>query len=120
MPSTLEASILPEPTFELDARQLAAIHPGWFAFLASQKKWMPAKHLRLLADELVNVATGVTPRLIVTIPPRHGKSTLISQYFAAWYLSLHPRQRIIFASYADGFARNWGMAALEGPSNAFR
>ncbi|KKN16087.1 hypothetical protein LCGC14_0979420 [marine sediment metagenome] len=102
-----------QPTFELDTRELARIHPGWFAYLASQKKWMPARHLRLLADELVNVATGETPRLIINLAPRHGKSTIVSKYFAAWYLSLHPQQRIIFASYADGFARKWGAAARD-------
>lgn len=101
------------PAYELDIRELARIHPGWYAFLASQKKWMPAKHLRLLCDELVDIATGANTRLIVNMPPRMGKSCLISQYFAAWYLSLHPRQRVIFASYADGFARNWGAAARD-------
>lgn len=100
-------------TFELDTAELAKMHPGWFAYHTSFRKWMPAAHLRLLADKLVEVATGKCQRLIVNMPPRHGKSSLIAQYFAAWYLSLHPRQRIIFASYADGYARQWGAAARD-------
>jgi len=100
-------------TFELDVRELARFHVGWFAFMASQRKWMPAKHLRLLAEKLNDVATGKIQRLIVNMPPRHGKSTLIAQFFVAWYLSLHPRQRVIFASYADGYARQWGGAARD-------
>lgn len=98
---------------ELNTGDLARIHPGWYAYHASRRQWMPAKHLRLLADKLVDVATGKCQRLIVNMPPRHGKSSLIAQYFAAWYLSLHPRQRIIFASYADGYARQWGAAARD-------
>jgi predicted phage terminase large subunit-like protein len=101
------------PTFELDIKELARFHVGWFAFMASQRKWMPAAHLRLLAEKLNDVATGKIQRLIVNMPPRHGKSTLIAQFFIAWYLSLHPRQRVIFASYADGYARQWGAAARD-------
>ena len=74
---------------------------------------MAAAHLRLLADKLVQVAIGNCPRLIVNMPPRHGKSLLVSQYFVAWYLSLHPRQRVIFASYADNYARKWGALARD-------
>jgi len=103
----------PPPVFEIDPAELARFHPGWFAYHASRKRWMPAKHLRLLCDKLVDVAVGRTTRLIVNLPPRHGKSSLIAQYFAAWYLGLHPRQRIIFASYADGYARQWGAAARD-------
>ena len=103
----------PLPAFELDTRDLAKIHPGWFAFHASRRQWMPAKHLRLLSEKLIDVAVGRCPRLIVNMPPRHGKSSLIAQFFAAWYLSLHPKQRIIFASYADNYARQWGSAARD-------
>src|SRR5882724_6068236 len=46
---------------------------------------------------------------MITVPPRHGKSMLASEYFPAWYLGHHPDHQIIHASYSqelvDGFGR---------------
>lgn len=42
------------------------------------------------------------------MPPRHGKSQLISEYFTAWYLGVFPERRVILASYAADFAAQWG------------
>lgn len=47
------------------------------------------------------------------IPPRHGKSVFISQYFPAWYLALHPEKRIILISYEADFAASWGRKARD-------
>jgi predicted phage terminase large subunit-like protein len=45
------------------------------------------------------------------MPPRHGKSELCSKYFPAWYLGMHPNDRIILTSYEADFARHWGRRA---------
>ena len=47
-------------------------------------------------------------RIMVTMPPRHGKSELCSKYFPAWYLGTHPNDRIILTSYEADFAATWG------------
>lgn len=47
-------------------------------------------------------------RLMVFMPPRHGKSELISKYFTAWYLLNNPDKRIILSSYEADFAATWG------------
>lgn len=60
---------------------------------------------------MVDVAAGRTKRLMVFIPPRHGKSELVSRYFPAWYLGLFPDKRIILASYEADFAATWGRKA---------
>src|SRR5436190_1844977 len=46
--------------------------------------------------------------LLISTPPRHGKSTLISEYAPAWYLGSFPDQRVILASYEADFAAGWG------------
>ena len=51
--------------------------------------------------------------LIVSAPPRHGKSELISKYLPTWYLGLHPDHRVILASYADRLARSYGRRCRE-------
>lgn len=50
-------------------------------------------------------------RLIVTMPPRHGKSELCSKYLPAWYLGTYPDKRVILASYGADFASEWGSKA---------
>lgn len=40
-----------------------------------------------------------SPRLIVAVPPRHGKSKLASDMFPSWVLGKHPDWPIILASY---------------------
>ncbi len=47
-------------------------------------------------------------RLLICMPPRHGKSFLASQYFPAWYLGTHPSHRLILTSYESEFASQWG------------
>lgn len=56
---------------------------------------------------------GRTKRLIITMPPRHGKSELCSKYFPAWYLGNFPDRRIILTSYEATFAASWGRKARD-------
>jgi predicted phage terminase large subunit-like protein len=48
---------------------------------------------------------------MVFMPPQHGKSTLIAEYFPAWYLGKFPDRRVIYASYEADFAATWGRKA---------
>ena len=49
-------------------------------------------------------------RLMVFMPPRHGKSELVSRRFPAWFLGRNPDKRVILtsvtASLATGFSRS--------------
>lgn len=96
-----------------DARTLARSSPAGLAWYASNGQWIPAKHLILLSKRLIDVATGRTPRLIVTMPPRHGKSELISKYTPAWFLGTFPDRKVMLASYSDTFAAQWGRRSRE-------
>ncbi len=67
-------------------------------------------HLALLTDRLCQLARGDIKRLMVFMPPRHGKSFLCSQYFPAWYIGAF-RGRVILTSYEATFAASWGRLA---------
>ena len=58
--------------------------------LAFAKYTMPGyiegAHHRLLCDKLNAVERGELKRLMVFMPPRHGKSELTSKRFPAWYM----------------------------------
>lgn len=43
-------------------------------------------------------------RLILMVPPRHGKSQIVSRLFPAWMLGRNPNEQIITSSYADSLA----------------
>lgn len=75
------------------------------------EKWASPPHLRLLNLKLSQVATGGIKRLLITMPPRHGKSELTSAHFPAWYLGTYPDHRIILSSYEADFAASWGRRA---------
>lgn len=53
---------------------------------------------------LQDVIEGRSPRLMVFVPPQHGKSELCSRKFPAWALGNHPDLRFILASYGADLA----------------
>lgn len=52
---------------------------------------------------------GMVRRLLVTMPPRHGKSELGSKYFPLWYLDRFPDRRVILSSYQGDYATEWSI-----------
>ncbi len=60
--------------------------------------------IRLLSDELVSAVETPDARLIVTTPPRTGKSTLVSRIFPVWLLMRDPDSELILKSYGDQLA----------------
>ena len=83
------------------------------AWTVSEGRWFPYEHLLFLNRKLVDVAAGRIKRLMVSMPPRHGKSELISRYFPAWFIGAFPDKRIILVSYEADFAATWGRKARD-------
>lgn len=54
------------------------------------------------------VERGDIDRLMIFMPPRHGKSELASKRFPAWCLGRNPRRQIIAASYNSDLASDFG------------
>lgn len=84
--------------------------PAGFARFASRGLWRPARHLLLLNRVLMAAAAGEAwaSRVIIQMPPRHGKSEFVSGYFPAWYLGLFPDRKVMMTSYGDDLAAHWG------------
>jgi hypothetical protein len=75
-----------------------------FPALAPEASFSSAPHFRVLARALEKVAKGETRRLLIAIPPRHGKSILASVALPAWILGRDPTRKIICASYGEGLS----------------
>jgi predicted phage terminase large subunit-like protein len=101
---------------------LARRTPAGLAIRASRGRWTLAPHLRLLNERLLAAARGERPRLMICMPPRHGKSEFASKYFPAWFLGTFPDRRVILTSYEADFAATWGRKVrdvLEGHGDLF-
>jgi len=59
---------------------------------------------RVLEDNLNNKPT----RLMITLPPRHGKSYIASELFPAWCLGKHPQLEFVVCSYSAELAQQFG------------
>lgn len=79
---------------------LSVVKPG------VQIIWAP--YLDLMAAKLQEVAEGKIRNLIITVPPRHLKSYLVSVAFPAWVLGRRPHAEFMSVSYSQEIARTFG------------
>lgn len=82
---------------------------GLLDFVQYVRPWYAASdHHRLIASKLEAVERGEIKRLIINMPPRHGKSEIGSRCFPAWFLGRNPDKYIIAASYNADLANDFG------------
>jgi len=88
--------------------------PSNYGKIYTQNQYQTPLHIQQLEKIVLNtVLFTENGRLIVTMPPRHGKSEYISKYLPAWYLANFPNRRIILTSYEASFAFDWAFKAKE-------
>src|SRR5690349_2604098 len=71
-------------------------------------RYRAAPHHRIIAEHLERVERGEIDRLMLHVPPRHGKSQLASRHFPAFYLGRHPEKQFISASATAPLAEDFG------------
>lgn len=84
-------------------RELARRTMGDFVLYVDDNYQMNWHH-RLLCDYLDKLARKEIRRLMVFMPPRHGKSELVSRKFPAYLLGRNPDTSIISCSYSADLA----------------
>lgn len=67
----------------------------------------PGNVHHVIAEKLHLVETGEITRLMLLIAPRHGKSTLTTLNFPAFYLARNPRKQLITTSYGGDLATDF-------------
>ena len=67
-----------------------------------------AKHHDQVISKIEALERGELSRLMICLPPRHGKSLLASMLFPSWYLGRHPDRHIIFATYGQELSDDFG------------
>ena len=101
--------LLPSYAYEAEKKKDTdwLLTPARTAVHLSRGKWIRTRHLDLISNEVSKLKDHPI-FLIVTLPPRHGKSSLISHWTPVWFLKAWPHKRVILASYQTDFAADWG------------
>jgi len=81
--------------------------PADCAEALSNGAWLRYSHLDYISRKIAEIKERKL-RLIVSLPPGHGKSELISHWLPIWFLHEWPDKRIGFATYEASFAAYWG------------
>ncbi|MCY0961624.1 terminase large subunit domain-containing protein [Streptomyces sp. H27-H5] len=82
--------------------------PGAMAAVLTEEREMQAPHLGLIDAAFERVAAGVPTKLLLTMPPRHGKSRRAARWAPLWYLRRRPEHRVMIASYSSDLADDHG------------
>ncbi len=95
---------------ELDTRRrVAATRDSLIEFCKHmQSDYKVGNHHRRLADLLEDIEARRKDRICVSVPPRHGKSQMVSIYYAAWYLGKNPSHKIMLVSHTTDLAVDFG------------
>ena len=73
-----------------------------------QLDYKVGRHHRILADKLMALEDGSSDRVCVNIPPRHGKSQLVSIFYPAWFLGRNPGKKVMMVSHTTDLAVDFG------------
>src|SRR6516162_2831885 len=76
--------------------------------IAQWPQFERAHHHELIISRLEAVERRAVKRLMIFLPPRHGKSFITSSLFPAWYLGRNPNHHVIFASYGQELSDDFG------------
>jgi len=94
-----------DPAHEIDYWRLS---PDTYAQVASGGRWIRWPYLEYAARIVREAVLAGGGRVIISMPPRHGKSELFSHWMPTWYFDLWPENRILLTSYGDKLARFFG------------
>jgi len=82
--------------------------PATLASKVSQGDWVPAHHLLYISAKIAAALEKGNARLIVSMPPRHGKSELCSVWLPVWILDRWPTKKVMALSYGADLAEEFG------------
>lgn len=103
IPPARKRAIAAEARYELARR-----HYADYVQLVHAGRWKRARHLDLVCRELENILSGQTKRLMIFMPPRHGKSMTVTETFPSFFLGKNPEKRVIEISYSSSLAQQFG------------
>lgn len=77
----------------------------------TRSAYKAGRHHEAVCNDVQTFIEGGYPGytiLIITLPPRHGKSEIVSRRLPAWYSGRYPRHNVVVGTYNDDFAADFG------------
>ena len=71
-------------------------------------KWIKNKHTTFLDNIISNEIKNGDAKIIINMPPRHGKTAFCSEWMPLWFLNNYPTKNIILATYNQNYATHLG------------
>ena len=62
--------------------------------------FVPSWHIEEICEHLEAITAGQLRKLLINIPPRHSKSTIVSVMWPMWEWLANPEQKYLCASYS--------------------
>ena len=81
---------------------------GEWSIIVNEGQWKPRKFDIILIELLQHALQGHVCNIMISVPPRHGKSTLISKNFVSYFLTHFPYDNVILSSYTQSLATEFG------------
>ncbi len=94
--------------YELLSHELWKLHPARMAESVTGGEFVRYPHIEKISALIARSIFQGNARVILSAPPRHGKSFLMSRWVPSWFLSHWPNKKVILASYESTFAASWG------------
>lgn len=90
------------------------LYKFYLAHVATEaRKPVPADHLMRLADELMALYRGDFKDICISMPPRHGKSSMATIAFPLWCLLHDPSLNIIIVTHSKNLCETQGIRLRE-------
>ena len=93
---------------ELQRRKARRTFHDFLAYV--NPKYQMLWYHRTIADYCQLLFEGVVPKLMITCPPQHGKSEIVSRLFPAWALGVDPDLKMVGCSYSATLAGSFNRA----------
>lgn len=72
-------------------------------------QWTLRNYDKIIINFLYNAIIGNVTKILLSVPSRHGKSTLISKNFISYFLTQFPNEKVILSSYSQRLASDFGL-----------
>ncbi len=89
---------------------LAYSLPGGLAKLAFPN-WIYGPHIKAVEDYIIKILNGESIKLMVSMPPRHGKTMFLSRVLPAFFLGRFPDTRVMLITHHTDFSRTQSRVA---------
>lgn len=119
MTTSQQAQMAELDRLEAEARKTIALASPLNYATYHNTNFLSPPHVQLMSDTIVRLTNDKllkpngTPykRLMINMPPRHGKSELVTRATPPWFLTNWPEKRVIVTGYESEFAADFGADA---------